>query len=66
MGLHSNRPIILYEDNNTAILFSNHPGDHKRSNYVDTKKYFLHDAVINSEIRLEYVNTADQLADGLT
>ena len=66
MGFRSKKPIILYEDNKAAILFSDHPGDHRRSKHIDTRKYFLRDAVINGEIKLEYIKTTDQLADGLT
>ena len=66
MGFRSKKPIILYEDNKAAILFSDHPGDHRRSKHIDTRKYFLRDAVINGEIKLEYINTTEQLADGLT
>jgi len=66
MGFRSKKPIILYEDNKAAILFSDHPGDHRRSKHIDTRKYFLRDAVINGEIKLEYIKTTEQLADGLT
>ena len=38
MGFHSKKPIILYEDNKAAILFSDHPGDHRRSKHIDTRK----------------------------
>ena len=66
MGFFSKKPIILYEDNKAAILCSDHPDDHRRSKHIDTRKYFLRDAVINGEIKLEYINTTVQLADGLT
>ena len=66
MGFRSKKPIILYEDKKAAILFSDHPGDHRRSKHIDNRKYFLRNAVINGEIKLEYINTTEQLADGLT
>ena len=65
MGFRSKKPIILYEDNIAAILFSDHPGDYRRSKHVDTRKYFLRESVINGEIKLEYINTTEQLAGGL-
>ena len=40
-GFRSKKPIILYEDNKAAIVFSDHPGDHRRSKHIDTRKYFL-------------------------
>jgi hypothetical protein len=64
IGFRSKKPIILYEDNKAAILFSDHSGEHRRSKHIDTRSYFLH-AVINGEIKLEYINTTEQLADGL-
>ena len=66
MGFRSKKPIILYEDTKAAILFSDHPGDHRRSKHIDTRKYFLRDAVTNGEVKLEYINTTEQLTDGLT
>ena len=60
------RPITIYEDNKAAILFSDHPGDHRRSKHIDIRKYFIREAVINGKIKLEYIPTLDQLADGLT
>jgi hypothetical protein len=66
MGFRSKKPIILCEDNKAAILYSDHPGDYRRKKHIDTRKYFLRDAVINDEIKLEYMNTTEQLADGLT
>ena len=57
---------LLYEDNKAAILFADHPGDHRRSKHIDTRKYFVRDAVLNSNVQLVYVPTTKQIADGLT
>ena len=40
MGFRSERPIVLYEDNKAAILFSDHPGDHRRLKHIDTRNTF--------------------------
>ena len=66
LGFKTPRPTILYEDNKAAILFSDHPGDHRRSKHIDTRRYFVRDAVLNGDISLVYIPTAEQLADGLT
>ena len=66
LGFKTPRPITIYEDNKAAILFSDHPGDHRRSKHIDIRKYFIREVVINGEIKLEYIPTLDQLADGLT
>ena len=47
-------------------IISRRPGDHRRSKHIDTRRYFLRDAVLNGDIILEYIPTAEQLADGLT
>jgi hypothetical protein len=60
------KPITIYGDNKAAILPSDHPGNHRRSKHIDTRKYFIREAVINGEIKLEYIPTLDQLADRLT
>ena len=66
LGFRTSTPTTLYEDNKAAILFADHPGDHRRTKHIHTKKYFVRDAVNNGEIELVYVPTAEQLADGMT
>ena len=56
----------IYEDNKAAILFSDHPGDHRRSKHIDTRRYFVRDAVLHGDIILEYIPTAERLADRST
>ena len=56
LGFRMPKPITIYEDNKAAILFSD----------IDTRMYFIREAVINGEIKLEYIPTLDQLADSLT
>ena len=51
---------MLYEDNKAAILFA----DHRRSKHIDT--HFVRETVVNGEIALVYIPTAEQQADGLT
>ena len=36
LGFRMPKPITIYEDNKAAILFSDHPGDHRRSKHIDT------------------------------
>ena len=66
LGFRMPKPITIYEDDKAAILFSDHPGELRRSKHIDTRKYFIRKAVINGEIKLECIPTLDQLADGLT
>ena len=50
----------------SAILFADHPGDHRRSKHIDTRKYFVRDAVLNGDVQLAYVPTTEQIANGLS
>ena len=34
LGFKTSKPITLYEDNKAAILFADHPGDHRRSKHI--------------------------------
>jgi hypothetical protein len=65
LGLKNFKPITLYEENKAAILFADHSGDRRRSKHIDTWCYFVRETVTNGEIELVYVNTKDQLADGM-
>ena len=66
LGMRLELPITLYEDNKSAILFSDHHGDHRTTKHIDTRKEFARDAVTKGLIKLVYVPTAEQLADGMT
>ena len=66
LGFKRPRTTKIYEDNKAAILFLDNPGDHRRSKHIDTWRYFVCDAVLNGDILLEYIPTAEQLADRLT
>jgi hypothetical protein len=59
-------PIILCEDNKSAIMITDHPGDHRTTIHIDTKTNLDHEKQTNGYIKLVYVPTAEQLADELT
>ena len=66
LGLRTLNSTVLYEDNKAGILFADHPGDHRRSKHIDTRRHFVRETVVNGEIALVYIPTAEQQADGLT
>jgi hypothetical protein len=51
LGFRMPKPITIYKDKNAAILFSDHPDDHRRSKHIDPRKYFIREAVNNGEIK---------------
>ena len=66
LGMRIELPIILYEDNKSAIMFADHPGDHRTTKHIDKQTNFAREAQTNGYIKLVYVPTAEQLADGMT
>ena len=67
LGLRTPTPTVLYEDNKAAILFADHPGDHPRGGkHIDTRRHFVRETVVNGEISLVYIPTAEHQGDGLT
>ena len=65
LGMQVNLPITLYEDNKSDIMFADHPGDHRTTKHMDTKANFAREAQTNGFIKLVYVPTTEQLADGM-
>ena len=66
LGMKIKLPITLYEDNKSAIMFVDHPGDHRTTKHIDTRTKFAREAQNNGYTKLVYVPTAEQLADGMT
>ena len=66
MGMRVDLPIKLYEDNKSAIMFADHPGDHRNTKHIDTRKKFAREAQTFGITELVYVPTEEQLADGMT
>ena len=58
--------ITLYEDNKSAIMFADHPGDNRTTKHSDTKVNFAREAQTIGFVKLVYVPTTEQLADGMT
>jgi hypothetical protein len=58
--------VTLLEDNIECIKVANNFKDRKRIKHIDFRYYYLRDKVTNGEIILDWVQSANQLADGLT
>ena len=59
-------PIFIFGDNTAAIALAKDPVHHERTKHIDIKHHFLRDHIIKQNIKLSYVNTADNVADLLT
>ena len=66
LGMRVDLPITLYKDNKSAIMFADHPGDNRTNKHSDTKVKFAREAQTNGFIKLVYIPTTEQLANGMT
>ena len=59
-------PTVMWEDNKAAIAFSKNQTCHDRSKHIDVRVYWLRDLVLEGDIVMQHIATAEQLADFLT
>jgi hypothetical protein len=58
--------ITLYCDNQGAIALAHNPEHHVRTKHIDIAHHYIRDVVKNNIIKLVYIATEEQVADGLT
>jgi hypothetical protein len=58
--------VILLENNIGYIKIINNSENRKRTKHINLRYYYLRDKVTNGEIILDWVQSANQLADSLT
>ncbi|XP_073277629.1 uncharacterized protein [Primulina huaijiensis] len=61
-----NEPLIMYCDNSSAINISKNPVQPSRTKHIDIRHHFIRDLVEKGLIRMEFVDTNNQLADIFT
>ena len=59
-------PVVIYCDNTSAINISNNLVMHSKTKHIAIKYHFLRELVQDNELRLQYVNTKEQIADIFT
>ena len=59
-------PVAIYCDNTSAINISKNPIMHTKTKHIAIKYHFLRELVQDKEVRLEYVNTKEQIVDIFT
>lgn len=60
------RQIKIFCDNQSAIAIAKNGSYNPRTKHVDIRFHFVHDAIENGSVVINYVNTKDQAADGFT
>lgn len=66
LKIEINDPIKIFEDNQGCISIAKNPSCHKRSKHIDIKYHFSREQIEKKLITIEYIPTAEQLADMLT
>ena len=60
-------PALVYQDNQSAmILASRAKTSSERTKHISVRYFFIHERIANGEISLQYIRTADMIADVLT
>lgn len=60
------RPFLMLEDNQSTINIATNHANHKRSKHVDLRNHRTRKLVEQGVIKIEYVHTDEQVADGFT
>ena len=60
------RPLKLYCDNKSAVLYSNNNKSSSRSRYIDIKFLIMKERVQSGQIFIEHIRTNSMIADPLT
>jgi len=60
------RPIMLYCDNKSVVLYSNNNRSSTKSKYIDIKFLTVRERVQSEQISIEYLGTNSMIVDSLT
>jgi hypothetical protein len=66
LGGRQQESTVIYEDNQGAIALERNVGYHARSKHIDICHHFVLERFYGGDVKIEYVPTAEQLADILT
>ena len=64
--LNVEKPITIFCDNQGAIYISKKATNNKRSKHIDIRHHYIRDLIQKKILHVEYIATADNLADQLT
>ena len=56
-------PVVIFYDNTSVINILKNPMMHTETKHIAIKYHFLREFVQDKEVRLEYVNTKEQIVD---
>ena len=59
-------PVLIYEDNQSAIAMVQNPQFHGRAKHIDIRHHFVREEVSKGTVTLQYCPSGDMTADILT
>lgn len=65
LGLQA-QATVIYCDNQGAIALAKNPQFHARTKHIDIQHHFVREKINEGLVQLKYIDTSDQVADGLT
>ena len=66
IGIRTDSPTKIYEDNQSAIDISKNPKHHDRTKHIDVCHHFVRERVASNEIVVPYCETGELTADIMT
>jgi hypothetical protein len=66
LGIPSDSPTKIYEDNQGAIEISRNPKRHDRTKHIDVCHHFVRERVASNEVSVVYCHTDEMTADIMT
>ena len=60
------KPTVIWEDNQSAIIFADHDGKHDRTKHIALRYHYTRDQIKAGEIEIKWLSTYDMLADIFT
>jgi len=63
LGLGCIKPLIIAEDNKSAIEFAEHPGHHRKTKHIQRRFHYVREQLSEGNIRLKYCQGHDNIAD---
>jgi len=66
IGVQQGVPVLILEDNQSAIAIANNPESHDKTKHIDIRHHFVRDSVETGKVELQYCPTDKMIADILT
>ena len=65
-GVPPTLPTLIHEDNSGAISMSINPVHYKQTKHIHYRFHFIRECVELGDVRIQYINTREMIADALT